>query len=69
MEKREKLMKKMGQILANKPSKKKIRKHQRRMQHLRCGMRAAQARVEELIAEQMERDKVLREYEGETGEV
>ena len=60
--KREKFMEKMGQMLCRKPSAKQIRKQKRKLQHLRSAARKRWAEQEALLDEQIERDKVVREY-------
>jgi hypothetical protein len=60
--KREKFMEKMGQMLCRKPSAKQIRKQKRKLQHLRSAARERWAEQEALLDEQIERDKVVREF-------
>ena len=60
--KREKFMEKMGQMLCRKPSAKQIRKQKRKLQHLRRAARERWAEQEALLDEQIERDKVVREF-------
>lgn len=72
MEKREKFMEKIGQMLCRKPSAKQIRKQKRKLQHLRRAARESWGAEFMLLDEQIERDRIVREYlssdEAEKGE-
>ena len=60
--KRKELMRRAGQVLSSLPSKKQVRKVKRQLQHSRRTMREQINSQEELIQEEIEQDRLMREY-------